>query len=218
MSELLKFDPLGDGKSKVELIDWYGSDKMFAQMAAISFGKDADEKRYPSLVRRLVSEGHWGPFEHSAITLLVNAPLFVTRQWQRHRIGMSYNEHSRRYSLEDIEFYTPKILRHKDGGITTPWESSVMEVAALQGYELYLSLIDQGIVKEQARMVLPQSMYTSFYVTMNLRSAAHFCELRLDSRAQGEIVVYADCLSSIMLDLFPLAWGEFLDSIERMVR
>jgi thymidylate synthase (FAD) len=160
---------------------------------------------------------HGTPFEHTAITLHVACPLFVRGQWHRHRIGWSYNEISRRYTADDIKFHFPTEWReqnksgNKQGSKTGLTDHDQYHINAI--YEslidtamaVYEGMILDGVANEQARMVLPQSMYTRFYATCNLRSAAHFIELRDDEHAQPEIRAYAKSMREQLRELFPVS-------------
>lgn len=157
------------------------------------------------------------PFEHCQITFHISCPVFVARQWHRHRTW-SFNEVSRRYTSENIEFYYPEEWRKQSesnrqassgvfgertmDAITEEYEAVVTEV--LYYYE---SWTEMGMAREQARMILPQSMYTRFYGSVNLHNLMHFCDLRDKDDAQWEIRVYAQAMAKIAESLFPVTWG-----------
>ena len=199
------FDVLGDGVSFVRLINSMGSDVEIVNGARVSFGKrrEALEEKDQVLIQYLADERHTSPFEHVAFTFHIKCPLFVTRQWHRHRTW-SYNEISRRYTSMNLEFYVPKAYRQqaetnrqastdellvetKDGQNI----HDLVEAHTRTAFEFYESLIKQGVAREQARMVLPQNMYTEMYATVNLHNLIHFIELRIHTGAQWEIQQYA---------------------------
>jgi len=155
---------------------------------------------------------HWTPFGHTAITLHMKAPIFIARQLGKHQVGMVWNEVSRRYVSDTPEFYVPDQFRKaadnvKQGSSTeaaytrvTPWK--LFEYQA----ETYQELLDEGVCPEQARMVLPQSMYTEWYWTGNLYSFANVFVQRTDSHAQRECQDIAHQIGTIIEPLFPVSW------------
>lgn len=214
------YDPLGDGKSLVELTDHMGDDYSVVRAARVSYSGDtekrpvADDER---LIRYLAKHEHFSPFEHTSITFHVAAPLFVVRQWHRHR-AFSYSEVSRRYTAEDIRFYVPlewrvqsESNRQASGAVkdrSHTWLEDDRYLSVVQAaVEVYMWMVNErGIAREQARMVLPQSMYTRMYCTGNLRSFAHFYKLRADEHAQDEIRQYALAIGEILKELYPVSW------------
>lgn len=148
----------------------------------------------------------------------MKAPLIVARQWMRHRVGVSYNEISGRYvELKNAEFYTPVKFREQSknnrqasvDGSYSQQQASVLRYVFKDVYAYalvtYNHLIAEGVAKEQARLVLPQGMYTEFYFTCNLASLRHFIELRDHSGAQWEIQQYAKGLKQIAMGYWPIA-------------
>lgn len=213
------YDVLGDGISFVRLINTMGSDVEIVNGARVSFGKRREEldEKDKVLIQYLADERHTSPFEHVAFTFHVKCPLFVTRQWHRHRTW-SYNEISRRYTSLNLEFYVPKAYRQqaetnrqastdellvetKDGKNI----HNLVEKHTREAYNFYESLIEQGVAREQARMVLPQNMYTEMYATVNLHNLIHFVELRIHSGAQWEIQQYALKLLDLAEEAAPYA-------------
>ncbi len=210
-------DVLGDGISFVRLINTMGSDVEVVNGARVSFGKrkeDLDEKDRV-LIQYLADERHTSPFEHVAFTFHVKCPLFVTRQWHRHRTW-SYNEISRRYTSINMEFYNPEsyrqqaevnrqastdepVVRHEDGRLV----KDIIGEHTQNALDLYNDLLKQGVAREQARMVLPQNMYTEMYATVNLHNLIHFVELRLHAGAQWEIQQYAKKLLDLAAEAAP---------------
>lgn len=218
------YDPLGDGISCLELIDSMGDDQSIVKAARVSYQRDhieADEERDEKLIRYMLSHAHGTPFEHTCVTVHVALPIFVARQWIRHRIGWSYNEVSRRYTADDIQFYYPQDWRpqdtkNKQGSIDLPIDASshctnVLREACEEAVKNFDHLIRQGVAKEMARMVLPVNLYTRWYATANVRSVMHWHTLRADPHAQWEVRVYADAMSKIMADLFPVTWKVYLE-------
>lgn len=239
---------LEDGMGSLELIDSMGSDNTIVSSARISYlGESKGEEQDKKLIRYMVENGHTSPFEHVIFQFKIKCPLFVARQWQRHRTW-SFNEVSRRYTSENIEFYIPETLRFQDtknkqsssGEIThltevpyqhyphgtstnwkftletdTPYSLPVSYYFAThteQCLSFYNSMIDAGVSREQARMVLPQNMYTEFYGTVDLHNLMHFIRLREDPHAQKEIQVYAkamkECIRTIVPWTYEVVYGD----------
>lgn len=212
-------DPLGDGISRLELIDHMGSDLRVVQAARVSYAGDTETwrgEKDAKLIRYLIQHGHWSPFEHCTMTVLVKCPLFIRSQWHRHR-SWAFNEISRRYTSEEIEFYIPRMLhlqaernRQASDGRLDPDEYEIATTTLRVMNELteraYWSLLRQGVAREQARMVLPQSLYTRFYATASLRSLLHFIQVRDHDGAQWEMVQYARALGEIVAEQFPVSW------------
>ena len=202
----------GDGRGHVTLVHHSGDDLSAVNAARVSFGAhrtELDDKDL-KLLAYLAKERHTSPFEHCSITLRVKVPLFVARQWMRHRT-QSYNEISRRYTSADVEFFVPAKLRkqHKsnrqasegvieDENLLAEYQYSIQR--AMRSYE---TLIKEGVCREQARAVLPQAMYTEFYATANLLNWLKFIELRDHEGAQQEIVEAAQGVRSILSTLYP---------------
>lgn len=220
-------DPLKDGVSKVELIDYMGSDLTVVNAARVSMAKESDwdysawgneylSERDTKLINYLAKHGHWTPFSQPQIQLRIKMPIFIARQWYKHQVGFTRNEVSRRYVSDEPEFYFPTEWRKKAESVK---QGSSDEVVAgndtfcshAKSYtdqmkRVYLGMLENGICPEQARMVLPQSMYTEFVETGSLAAYARLCQLRLDSHAQKEIQWYAQAVSEIVKDLFPVSW------------
>lgn len=213
----------GDGIGKVELVESMGSDLTVVNSARVSFGKhkeeldDKDEK----LIDYLIRHKHTSVLEHCVVTFRFKVPLFVRSQHHRHRTW-SYNEISRRYTDFNIEFYEPKEYRkqhasnrqasttetfnpmfHNEGfGIEHP-ASSIVAGHFKHSLNLFNKLIDNGVCKEQARMVLPQAMYTEYYGTVSLLNALKFIDLRDHEGAQYEIQIVAKAMNEILTELYP---------------
>lgn len=213
-------DPLGDGISSVELVRVSGSDIDIANAARVSYGKRVDtiSERDVKLIRFLMRHSHTSPFEHNQFSFRIKCPLYVARQWMRHRMN-SYNEISYRYVKAKDEFYIPKKWRKQD---TTNKQSSVgaydddavlarYKESLAQAKAAYDFALEQGVCREQARGLLPLCTYTEFIFTCNLHSLTHFLRLRLGQGAQHEIQKYARAMLELALPHFPVslsAWKE----------
>jgi thymidylate synthase (FAD) len=175
------------------------------------------------LISYLARHGHWTPFSHPQITLRYTVPIFVARQEFKHIVGFTRNEVSRRYVDDEPEFYVPEVWRSrpdksmKQGSGTEPVEVPTLrdhgacvqphDYAIQAAQRAYTALLEAGVAPEQARMVLPQSMYTSYYVTGSLAAFARFYRQRTDSHAQQEIQELAHQVGSIIEPLFPVSWS-----------
>jgi thymidylate synthase (FAD) len=193
--------------------------------ARVSFAVRREEmaERDHGLIRFLMRDRHGTPFEHNSFRFHVRAPIFVAREWFRHRVG-SFNEESARYHKLSPDFYVPEASAvrsqvGKPGAYTfEPVDDSLAEStrATLRRtyddlYALYESLIDKGVAKEVARGVLPASTYTQFYWTINARSLMNFLSLRNADAAQYEIRVYAQALEHFFRLLMPATHESFLE-------
>ncbi len=179
------------------------------------------------LIGYLARNNHWTPFSHPTVTVRVKAPIFVARQLFKHKVGMTENEVSRRYVDDEPEFFDPEGWRAaptggaKQGsadytiedmtfyGTVESWDGSPDEFywSAVEGcVTCYNSMIKAGIAPEQARMVLPQSMYTEWYWTGSLASFARIYKLRSDPHAQQETQEIAKMIDTIVRPLFPVSW------------
>lgn len=199
---------------RVELIDFMGDDLTVVNAARVSFDKESDwefnglygaegkgelSEKDQKLIKYLASHNHWTPFSHVMITMRETVPIFVARQRFKHMIGFTYNEVSRRYVDDEPEFYIPDAWRKraenkKQGSSDEIWTDELgFDIESRLSYlmdeirNLYFDMIEGGIAPEQARMILPQSMYTSYYVTGSLAAWARAYKLRSDPHAQKEI-------------------------------
>lgn len=220
-----------DDIGKVQYIDHMGTDLTIVNSARVSFGVEKEEldDRDKKLVNYLVKHRHTSTFEHNVVTFKFVVPLFVRSQHMRHRTW-SYNEISRRYTDKDLTFYCPDAFRtqHKsnrqssnqdeinpvlypDLSDTTFGVTCRQEIRAHAGRSLILfeNLMAAGVCREQARMVLPQSMYTEYYGTVNLNNLIKFVGLRTHDGAQWEIQQVAMACLSIATDLWPEATGAY---------
>jgi thymidylate synthase (FAD) len=194
-------------------------------------GRELSEKDQ-KLISYLARNNHFTPFTHCVVTLRETVPIFVARQRFKHTVGFSYNEVSRRYVDDTPVFFVPDTWRHRaddkkqgssDEEITHIWYSNGVEGWEIDLKEFYSGyvqevlnyydhLIKGGVAPEQARMVLPQSMYTSYYVTGSLYAFARAYNLRSDSHAQKEIQDLASEWKKIIQPLFPVSWTALCES------
>lgn len=210
-----KLDPLGDGISSLELIRVSGSDIDIVNAARVSYGKfiTSMNNRDKALIKYLIEHDHTSPFEHNQLSFRVKCPIFVARQWMRHRIN-SYNEISYRYVKAPLEFYIPQYWRNQDtknkqgsiGSFVHQEHTQVYTQAVEAAVRAYEHLLAQDICREQARGVLPVCTYTEFIYTCNLHSLMHFLKLRLHTGAQQEIRAYANGLLELALPHFPASF------------
>lgn len=209
------------GQGSVTLIDSMGDDKRIVNAARVSFGKNVEElsERDIRLIKYLYENKHTSPFEHVTFTFLISCPLFVRSQWHRHRTW-SYNEISRRYTEENVRFYIPGELRTQSKNdrqssvnVRVEHEQELItniSSSCLVQFMLYKRLLDEGVCREQARMVLPQSMMTEFYGTVNLHNLIAFIKLRDSEHAQKEIREYAIALKRLMKEIVPITYSAIL--------
>jgi thymidylate synthase (FAD) len=167
--------------------------------------------------QRMNAQSHWAPFAHPQITLHIECPIFVARQEFKHIVGFVRSEASRRYVNSVPEFYVPEEWRSRPegsikqgSGDVHPYNDNLREDYAEIIRELttsYNNMISAGVAPEQARMILPQSMYTSYYVTGSLAAWARAYKLRIDSHSQQEIQELAKQWDAIIQPLFPESWA-----------
>jgi thymidylate synthase (FAD) len=217
----------------VDLVDSMGSDKSIIRAAQVSVvGENNPEnfERDSGLINYLMREHHGSPFEHTAMTFYVKAPIFVFREFQRHRVGFSYNEMSGRYTKLVPEFYLPKADRPliNIGKSSKPefapgtdeQTEGVREAFPLlyqRAWDTYEAALNDGIANEVARTVLPVGVYSQMYVTCNIRSLLNFLTLRTKdkenaawkSRPQHEISLVADKMESIAELLYPITMQRY---------
>jgi thymidylate synthase (FAD) len=173
---------------------------------------DKDKK----LIKYLANNNHFTPFTHPVITIRETVPIFVARQRFKHVVGFTYNEVSRRYVTDDREYFRPDVWRKsaenvKQGSseesINIPSQGNLYLEKVIDNCEYhYKQLLTQGVCPEQARMVLPQCLYTSYYVTGSLAAWARAYQLRIDKHAQHEIQILAEEWNKIIEPLFPVSW------------
>jgi len=213
-------------KGFVRLIDHMGSDLSVVNAARVSFGKrkEAIDEGDAKLIRYLSGHEHTSPFRHTALTMHVKAPIFVFRQWMKHRIASEFNEISGRYvEFPEDEFFVPALFRkqakvNKQGseGEIDPEHRERALVAYLESCRgavaHYKELISLGVCREQARCILPLGLYSEVYWTVSLQAVGHFIRLRSDSHAQWEIQQYAAAVRHLVEPLFPVSLAALLDS------
>lgn len=211
-------------KGFVEVIDKLGSDLTVVNSARVSFGKrkekfdDNDRK----LIRFLARNKHWSPFRHLMVQFHVKAPEFVMRQWYKHVVGIetssssqtkdhAWNEISGRY-VPVTEFYMPENWRKQSANNKQASEGSVddqqataeiFKTAMADIMQSYQKLLDNGVAKEQARMILPLNQYTEVYWTASFQAIMNFIDLRDEATAQWEIREYAKAMKELMSDIYP---------------
>ena len=210
------YDPLQDNISQIAVIDVLGTDLTVVNSARVSFNKESFQmsKGDAKLIKFLAVHGHWTPFSHPQIQLRLKMPIFVARQWFKHMIGFSRNEVSRRYVTYTPEFHVPTVFRamnkdKKQGSLDEP----VPQNSQLAPYvttecqkmvNLYQELLTAGVCPEQARIVLPQNVYTEFYETGSLAAYMRLVGLRNKPDAQKEIRLYAQHIHNLLKDYFPI--------------
>ena len=226
----MKIDVLDKGY--IEVVDKLGDDLTPVNAARVSFGGRSDtfEEKDRKLSKFLIKHKHFSPFRHQHVMFIIKAPEFVMRQWYKHVVGIettsahvtkdhAWNEISGRYVPYD-EFYEPTEFRKQsednkqasDGLVedqikaTMKWRDAQSDVI-----KTYNDLLDMGVAREQARSILPLTVYTKVWWTASFQSIMNFIELRDEPTSQVEIQEYARALKEIMLDIFPETtnlWGE----------
>ena len=210
-------------KGVVRLVDYLGSDARIVQSARVSYGEGTKTIREDrGLINYLLRNDHTSPFEQVNFTFHIKMPIFVARQWIRHRTAR-LNEISGRYSIMPDEFYIPagehiafQSSDNKQGrmaeAVDVETQTQVRELLKQdqeRAYETYKTLLDMGIAREIARIDLPLSLYTQWYWQMDLHNLFHFLKLRLDPHAQFEIRVYAETILEIIKTVCPIACEAF---------
>ena len=212
----------------VRVIDYMGDDAAICQAARVSYGKGTKSvQNDEGLIRYLMRNWHSTPFEMCEVKLHVKLPVFVARQWIRHRTA-NVNEYSARYSILDREFYIPapdkvaaqSVVNNQGRGevLTGAEAAQVLEILkadSTRAYDNYEAMISQdgqqGLARELARMNLPANIYTQWYWKVDLHNLFHFLRLRADAHAQYEIRVYADEMCKLVADWVPFAYRAFED-------
>lgn len=209
----------------VELVDHMGDEQSIVRAARVStLGSSAEKEEAEGLIRYLVREGHGTPLEAPVLTFRLEVPVFVSRQIVKHRIS-SINEESGRYKELEPVFYVPSVDRPvKQVGKTgayifesddNAWSEAHSQIKILsnRAWTVYESLLATGVAKEVARMVLPVNIYSTMYVTMNLRSWLNFVKLRTNqfgSHAQYEIALVADEVLAQLATMYPTVMTQFV--------
>lgn len=219
----------------VRVVDYMGTDKRVVDTARLSYHKTEFEEPFNAKDERLVNflaeHQHTTPFRHCMVSLLIKAPEFVMRQWYKHAVGASWqtegssdtpwNEMSQRFKEVPLEFYTPKRFKAQD--LVNKQSAGAPLGAAAQGNcedaynstlravrKAYTSLLEEGVAREQARLILPLSVYTTAQWTVSLQALAHFVKLRKAGDAQAEICEYATAIEKLVAQLFPVSWKALL--------
>ena len=213
-----------DNIGSVSYVEHMGSDLTVVNSARVSFGvekTDLDD-RDRKLINYLIKHKHTSTLEHNVVTFKFVVPLFIRSQHHRHRTW-SYNEISRRYTDKDLQFYLPKSFRtqhksnrqasnpddlqnplaYKDFSMLTC--SELLENRTRDCLDTFQVMIDAGVCREQARMILPQNLYTEYYGTVNLNNLLKFIDLRTHEGAQWEIQKVAEACLDIATDLWPVS-------------
>ncbi len=212
----------------VRVVDYMGDDAAIVQAARVSYGRGTRSVQSDEgLIRYLMRHWHSTPFEMCEIKLHVKLPIFVARQWIRHRTA-NVNEYSARYSILDREFYVPapealaaqSATNAQGRGDVLEGEEAeralrTMRAAGMSAFDDYEAMLSEdgqrGLARELARMVLPASTYTQWYWKTDLHNLLNFLRLRADPHAQMEIRAYADAIGAIVADWVPLTWAAHLD-------
>jgi thymidylate synthase (FAD) len=215
-------------KGFIRLVDKMGDDSSIVRSARVSYGNGTKTKRDDEkLIRYLINNKHESPLEMVNFQFHIKCPIFVQRQLVRHRIS-SMNEISARYSEMKEEFYIPKISRIKTQSKTNKQcsgeelslelqQESINAIATISNdcYNVYKGLLERGVAREIARIVLPVNLYTEFYWQINLRSLFNFIALRNHSHAQEEIREYAIAIENIIKDYVPIALDAFKQQLNK---
>jgi thymidylate synthase (FAD) len=211
-------DPLGDGKSNVEVLCHMGDDLMVVNAARVSFAKTSTQltEGDVKLIKYLARNNHITPFFHPQVQFRLKMPIFVLREWMRSNIGFARNEVSRRYVDFKAECWIPKPeeIRARDpnlkqGSKPTAIENAeevhetIMKASIEASVKAYEDLLAKGVAPEIARGVLPNNLY----------SYARLCKLRLDPHAQKEIQLYAQAIDTQMRKLFPVSWAALMGDV-----
>ena len=211
-------------KGYIEVVDTLGDDLTPVNAARVSFGGRSDEftEKDRKLSKFLIKHKHFSPFRHQHLQVIIKAPEFVMRQWYKHVVGIettsthvtkdhAWNEISGRYVPYD-EFYEPTKFRKQsddnkqasEGLIDKQVEATMMwRETQRKSIETYNELLEMGMAKEQARSILPLTLYTKVWWTASFQSVMNFIELRDEATSQVEIQEYARALKEIMLEVFP---------------
>jgi len=212
----------------IRVIDYMGDDAAIVQAARVSYGKGTKSvSNDEGLIRYLMRHWHSTPFEMCEVKLHVKLPVFVARQWIRHRTA-NVNEYSARYSILDREFYIPapehlaaqSSVNNQGRGEVLEGEEAervlrLLTDDAMRAYDHYEDMLStdgqKGLARELARMNLPANIYTQWYWKVDLHNLFHFLRLRADAHAQYEIRAYADAICDVARDWVPIAFAAFED-------
>ncbi len=218
---------------KVDLIDHMGNDLTVVNAARVSFNKESDwnywrdeedgdlvksymKDKDKKLISYLAKHNHWTPFGHCSAQFRISAPIFVARQLVKHQVGLVWNEVSRRYVSNSPEFWRASDWREvaddkKQGSSTKVVKendtiSYIYRETVRHCTDTYNLMLEKGVCPEQARTILPQSLYTEWYWSGTLAAFARVCNLRVSKDTQKETREVAELISSKMDELFPVSW------------
>lgn len=208
----------------VRLVDAMGSDLSIVRAARVSYDADwragEDEGKDEKLIAYLMKNKHTSPFEAVTFTFEVKAPIFVFRQWHRHRTW-SYNEVSARYAELDEGYYVPAVeqittqsasnkqMRTTEQHPEAAHHRAVIDWYCRENFQVYKNMLEAGVPRELARSVLPVAAYSRMFATVNLHNLLHFLRLRLHSHAQYEIRVYAEAMRELVGSIVPATMKAF---------
>lgn len=218
-------------KGFVRLVDYLGGDERIVQSARVSYGAGTKSYRQDrALIHYLLRNEHTSPFEQVVLTFHTKMPIFVARQWVRHRTAR-LNEISGRYSVMKDEFYLPapdkvnvQSESNKQGrGETLPFDEAMKVIELMDAeqkgvYANYEKMLEMGVARELARANLPLSLYTEWYWQIDLHNLFHFLRLRLDDHAQYEIRVFAEAMATCAKAVAPMAYEAFEEHLVGSVR
>ena len=218
-------------KGFVRLVDSMGGDDAIVQSARVSYGKGTSKvSQDRGLIRYLMRHRHTTPFEMVEFKFHCKMPIFVARQWVRHRTA-NINEYSLRYSEARDEFYFPdpdhiefQSTLNKQGRIGEVDEDLKKKVQAYfkeisdRSFEIYCELNEAGVARELARAILPVNLYTEWYWKNDLHNLLHFIGLRSDGHAQYEIRVFSDAMATYVKEVAPFAWEAYQDYVVNGMR
>lgn len=210
---------------RVQLVDYMGDDRRVCEAARVIVDAPWRKLEDPKLIRYMLKNGHTSPFEHVQFTFYIKAPIFVFRQWHRHRMW-SYNELSARYKELPEEYYVPRpdqigtqsASNHQsrllDGKCANAEGlAALIDVTCHKAFDEYKYLLKNGVPRELARGVLPFNTYSEMFATVDLHNLMHFLRLRLDEHAQHEIRVYAEAMLSLIEPVVPTTIAAFKEAI-----
>lgn len=226
-----------DAKINVTLVDHMGSDLSVVNAARVSFSKTSQWMSIPEagpteglltegdekLINYLAKHNHWSPFGHASLQFHIKAPVFVARQLVKHQVGLVWNEVSRRYVDDEVEFYQPEEWRGRPTNSKQGSSDEVINInpknSLVDDYNqvinsaqwTYKHLIEMGVAPEQARMVLPLSHMTEWYWSGTLMAFARICNLRCKSDTQLETQTVANLIDELSGELFPYSWEALRD-------
>jgi thymidylate synthase (FAD) len=210
-------------KPSATLVQTNASDEMVAMAAWVSFDRDSEERledkdRMNGLINFLMREKHMSPFEHGSFTFKIDCPIFVAREFHRHRT-MAYNEVSGRYTEMKPRFYSPSLDRpmvqkgkagqyYFEPEADLAWKAqTAIGNATLTAWREYQNMLKAGVAKEVARMALPNNLMTQFYATVNPRNLMHFLGLRTSEQALYEIRLVAEYMEKHLEEAMPLTYN-----------